>query len=66
MWQQKDAEMSLKYQKYNIFTAEGEGCSIGDPSNAKHTSLCGPGLTCVVPTEAQTDGTCQKSKNVLF
>ncbi|XP_066249035.1 thyroglobulin-like [Euwallacea similis] len=38
---------------------EGEPCSIGDPSNAKHTSICGPGLTCFT-TDGNTDGKCQK------
>ncbi|XP_066153580.1 uncharacterized protein [Euwallacea fornicatus] len=38
---------------------EGEPCTIGDPSNVKHTSVCGPGLTCTTSDE-NTDGTCQK------
>lgn len=45
-----------KYCLVNL--AEGEACSVGDPSNGQHTSICGPGLTCSVDGEA-TDGTCQ-------
>nr|AEE63045.1 unknown [Dendroctonus ponderosae] len=41
------------------YMAEGEECSVGDPANAKHTALCGPGLTCV-PDDGEIDGTCQK------
>ncbi|KAL1502172.1 hypothetical protein ABEB36_007356 [Hypothenemus hampei] len=45
------------YCLYNL--VEGEDCTIGDPSNPKHYSICGPSLTCVAE-ENQIDGTCQK------
>ncbi|XP_030750657.1 uncharacterized protein LOC115878327 [Sitophilus oryzae] len=38
---------------------ENEACSVGDPSNGKHTSICGPGLSCLT-VDGETDGTCQK------
>ncbi|KAF7270579.1 hypothetical protein GWI33_016470 [Rhynchophorus ferrugineus] len=38
---------------------ENEECSVGDPSNSKHTTICGPGLTCQTE-EGETDGTCQR------
>ncbi|CAG9764145.1 unnamed protein product [Ceutorhynchus assimilis] len=47
-----------KYCLVNL--VEGEPCSVGDPSNGKHKSICGPGLMCNVEKDGETDGTCQK------
>ncbi|XP_050296801.1 uncharacterized protein LOC126736466 [Anthonomus grandis grandis] len=39
--------------------AQGDTCSVGDPSQNKFTSICGPGLACLVSSESSSDGTCQ-------
>ncbi|CAH1991361.1 unnamed protein product [Acanthoscelides obtectus] len=41
---------------------EGDSCSAGNPSSQPVTKMCGPGLACQTPSDADDDGICSRSK----
>ncbi|CAH1991359.1 unnamed protein product [Acanthoscelides obtectus] len=39
---------------------EGDSCSAGNPSSQPVTKMCGPGLACQTPSDADDDGICSR------